>query len=135
MTYYDGQPLNWFCGLFDHYGVPQKTFFAFKAFSEIAACATRVAASCDVAGVDVLAGRNDDGSSALLIANFGVHEGALSVQVNLSAGLTLSPEVFVVDQDHALAPVATDRSKGAASPMELNLVLRKHAVVLVRFRP
>jgi hypothetical protein len=28
-AYYDGQPLALFCGLFDYYGVPQKTYYAF----------------------------------------------------------------------------------------------------------
>jgi xylan 1,4-beta-xylosidase len=45
MNYYDGQAMTWFCGLFDYYGVPQKTFYAFKAFRELLAYPERVAAT------------------------------------------------------------------------------------------
>lgn len=42
-NYYDGQPSALFCGLFDYYGVPQKTFYAFAAFNELVKHPHRVA--------------------------------------------------------------------------------------------
>lgn len=34
-TYYDGQPTNLWCGVFDRYGVPTKSYYSFCAFNEL----------------------------------------------------------------------------------------------------
>ena len=151
MNYYDGQAMTWFCGLFDYYGVPQKTFYAFKAFKELLAYPERVAASCDIPGVDVLAARSADGrSGALLIANFGAHEGKISIGIAGLAGAAAAPVIRLVDRDHNLEPlsaVATganafvagqdhlgkEQVVGEAGSGRLELLPRRHAVVLVQF--
>jgi xylan 1,4-beta-xylosidase len=148
MNYYDGQAVTWFCGLFDYYGVPQKTFYAFKAFKELLAHPERVAATCDIPGVDVMAARAADGrSGALLLANFGAHEGKLTLEV---AGAPGEAEIRLVDRDHALQPLsavasganafvagqdhfAKDQVRAEAGAGRLDLMVRRHAVVLVRF--
>ena len=151
MNYYDGQAVTWFCGLFDYYGAPQKTFYAFKAFKELLAYPERVAASCDIPGVDVLAARSADGlSGALLLANFGAHEGKISVGIAGLAGAAAAPVIRLVDRDHNLEPlsaVATganafvagqdhlgkEQVVGKSQSGRLDLLLRRHAVVLVQF--
>jgi len=148
MNYYDGQAVTWFCGLFDIYGVPQKTFYAFKAFKELLAYPERVAATCDIPGLDVLAARTADGrSGALLIANFGAYEGKVTIG---AAGLATAPDIRLIDRDHALQPLSAlaaganafvagqdhlgkDQVIGDAGTDRLELLLRRHAVVLVRF--
>ena len=34
-TYYDGQPTNLWCGIFDRFGVPTKAYYSFCAFNEL----------------------------------------------------------------------------------------------------
>jgi xylan 1,4-beta-xylosidase len=149
MNYYDAQAMTWFCGLFDYYGVPQKTFHAFKAFKEMLAYPQRVVASCDIPGVDVLAARSADGrASALLIANFGAHEGKISIGFAGLAGAA-APVIRLLDRDHNLEPlsaVATganafvvgqghlsrEQVAGESGAGRLELLLRRHAVVLVQ---
>lgn len=148
MNYYDGQAMTWFCGLFDYYGVPQKTFYAFKAFRELLRYPERVTATCEIPGVDVLAARTTGGKSgALLLANFGVHEGKVSIRLaGLPAG---NRTIHLVDRDHNLEPLSAagvgvnafvagqdHLSKGqalaAAGTETVELQLRRHAIVLVR---
>lgn len=151
MNYYDGQALTWFCGLFDYYGVPTKTFHAFHAFKELLACPERVAVTCDISGVDVLAARSADAKSGmLLIANFGAYEGRVSISADGLAGVPARPAVSLVDHDHSLQPMSAlaagtnafvagqdhlgkDQVADASGTHRLDLLLRRHAVALVRF--
>jgi len=150
MNYYDGQPMTWFCGLFDYYGAPQRTFYAFKAFNELLACPERVAASCDVPDLDVLAGRSSDGETgAALIANFGAHEGKITISLQGVPPENAQPEILMVDRDRGLEQVLSVNAAATASgtanepkanqpPAEiagnsLDLFIRRHAVCLIRF--
>lgn len=152
MTYYDGQAMTWFCGLFDYYGVPQKSFYAFKAFRELLAYPERVAATCDIPGVDVLAARATDGQNgALLLANFGAHEGKITIQIRGLAGTHATAEIRLVDRDHNLelqhaagvgvnafvagqAHLRQDQGVMAQGGDTLEVTLRRHAVCLVQMR-
>ncbi len=152
MNYYDGQAMSWFCGLFDYYGVPTKTFYAFKAFKELLGYPERVAASCDIPGLDVMAARSADGQSgALLMANFGACEGKVSIRTTGLAGGAACPVVTLLDRDHSLQPLSAlaaganafvagqghlnkdQVADAAGTTTRLDLLLRRHAVVLVRF--
>ena len=150
MNYYDGQAMSWFCGLFDYYGVPQKTFYAFKAFEELLAYPERVAATCDVEGVDVLAARSADGrSGAVLVANFGAHQGKLTIRLvgapDMAGGTST---ILLVDHDHNLEPLTAiglglnafvvgqnhlgkDQALAQTSTGTVELQLRRHAVCLI----
>ncbi len=151
MNYYDGQAMTWFCGLFDYYGVPTKTFYAFKAFKELLAYPERVAATCAIPGVDVLAARSVDGrSGALLIANCGAYEGSITVEAGGLKGVAGAPAVRLIDRDHALQPLSAvaaganafvagqdhlDKGQvtGHAGVGTLDLMLRRHAVVWLTY--
>jgi len=151
MNYYDGQAVSWFCGLFDYYGCPTKTFHAFKAFKELLAYPQRVKAACDVPGVDALAARSTDGrSGAILLANFGAHEGRLTIQAAGLAGTPAQTTIRLIDRDHALQPLSAlaaganafvagqdhlgkDQVTDTSGASTLDLMLRRHAVVLLQF--
>ncbi len=128
MNYYDAQAMTWYCGLFDYYGVPQKTFHAFKAFRELLNYPERVAVRCETPGIDVLATRSADGKSgAAMIANFSTHERNVSIR---SAGLTGHPiahRIQLIDQEHSFEPAA----ESSVGPVILSL--RQHSVVLVQW--
>jgi len=150
MNYYDAQAMTWFCGLFDYYGAPTKAFYAFKAFKEVLAWPERVATTCDLEGVDVLAARSADGESgALLIANFGAHEGKVELEA-LGLPAAAACEIMLVDGDHDLTAASAravganafvagqdhlnaDQSRADSDNQAITFVLRRHSVALVRF--
>ena len=98
-TYYDGQPMALFCGLFDTYGVPQKTFYAMKAFRSLLDYPARVSAGVDgdaalrcLAAADPATGR-----MAILISSFAGTEGPVEVQITGLPAARLSYHVAIVD--------------------------------------
>ncbi len=149
MNYYDGQAVTWFCGLFDYYGVPTRTFQAFKAFRELLAHPERVAASCGIPGVDVLAGRTADRrSGAVLIANFGAHEGRIDIGLSGLEGTAAAPDILLIDGDHALQRLSARSAAANAFVVgqdhldktqvtstgdagRMTLQLRRHSVILI----
>ena len=70
-TYYAGTTM-FFWGLFNEYGVPEKTFYAFKAFTELLGTPQRVfTVGSDHEGFTVIGGVSQDKSQAtVLISNF-----------------------------------------------------------------
>ncbi len=150
MNYYDGQAVTWFCGLFDYYGVPQKTFHTFHAFKDLLGYPQRVAASCGIPGVDVLAARATDGrSGALLIANFGAHEGKISIRMKGLPGTAGAVDIRLVDRDHSLEPrsaagtglnafvagqdhLRQDQALAEGAGDTVDVTLRRYSVCLVR---
>lgn len=90
-------------GLFNFNGVPQKTFYAFKAFRELLDTPRRVPTPPCVAGsVALCAGLNrDDTRAAVLLSNFDTADAAADLSVrglpwNGSTGF----ELRLVDADH-----------------------------------
>ncbi|WP_328803964.1 GH39 family glycosyl hydrolase [Paenibacillus glycinis] len=67
-NYYDGQPSAMWCGLFDYYGVPTKTYYAFRQFNELRHYARRAEATCSEDGVYVCAGVNGTFGEAAKLA-------------------------------------------------------------------
>jgi hypothetical protein len=65
-TYYDAQTVSRFCGLFDSFGNPQKTFYGFKAYGELYRRGLeRVEAGSGNEGVYVIANRH-----TVLVSNY-----------------------------------------------------------------
>ena len=130
--------------------VPQKTFYAFKAFRELLAYPERVAASCNTPDVDVLAARTADSrEGAVLIANFGAHEGKVSIRLDGLPGTAAGVEICLVDRDHNLEPLTAagsgvnafvagqdhlkqDQALAGTAAGTIEVMLRRHAVCLVR---
>jgi len=70
-NYYDGQPTSVYCGLFDSYGIPQKTYRAFGTFRKLTNYPVRVNAT-SAAGVDALAAFDvRKKEAAILLSKFG----------------------------------------------------------------
>ena len=131
-NYYAGDSLRW--GLFDNYGVPHKTFHAFRAFRMLLETPGRVA--CRGAdsgpGIAACAGLAPDGASAgLLVSNLSSADDAVTVTLNSPpwAGATLA-EVFAVDGEHDLDAVLRQRIAPGAATVRLDLAAP--SVVMVR---
>ncbi|MDF2668102.1 MAG: xynB 3 [Paenibacillus sp.] len=102
-NYYDGQPTALFCGLFDYHGVPQKTYYTFKAFQRMTRHSARVHTIVEekASNVVCLAGLNEDSGGAALITSYG---GNARLHTIAFDGLEGSVElrIFTVDDDHRL---------------------------------
>lgn len=105
-TYYDGQPTALFCGLFDIYGVPQKTFQAFRAYRTLTESEHRLAAnvSAEAPGIFVLAGEGPGGVRVLLSNHEGQSRQYTMDIAGLDPSTTLSPELQVLDAERDFEP-------------------------------
>lgn len=132
-NYYDGQPVALYCGLFDYYGVPQKTFRAFKAFSHMLAYPERVHAEVSssdgnlysLAAVDSKARK-----AGVLISRFrGATDECVVELAGIPAGDRVRCEVLILDKDRDLEPMMC-----AVNPADptLRVLLRKHSVALIK---
>lgn len=133
VNYYDAQPFTLFCGLFDYYGCPQKTYYAFKAFRRMLDYPQRVKSVVaeentklySLAATDVERKR-----AALLVSNFGGSDGECLLQMR---GLRVDPgavcRVSMLDSDHNLDLVSTDTLDPADGG--IRVLLRRHSVALV----
>ena len=133
-NYYDGQPLALYCGLFDYYGVPQKTFRAFKAFSQMLGYPDRtraVAESSDGNLYALAAADPEAGKAAVLISRFrGATDECVVELAGIPAAGDMHCEVLVVDKDRDLEPMTECRLD--PSDPTLRILLRKHSVVLIK---
>lgn len=131
-NYYDGQPSALYCGIFDYYGVPQKTFHAFKAFSQMLDYPMRVKSTVsDEAGsLYALAATNPgDLTSAILVSNFGAPGGSYSIDMSNLPKERSVCRVYMVDRDHNLELLKTETIATGSAAIEV--LLRKHAVALI----
>lgn len=131
-TYYDGQPGEWFCGLFDNYGVPQKPYYGFKAFTELVQCGRKVHVELDPKKLYCCAARGEEGDGAVVVSN--MSDNPVANRLRLSglpaAGYTI--EQYLLDNEHDLAKVITVTGTGEA--LELSYEMAGHSVVLYRVR-
>jgi hypothetical protein len=133
-NYYDGQPSALYCGLFDYYGVPQKTYHAFKAFRQMLNYPVRVKAvvSDQTESLYSLAAVNPETSqAAVLMSNF---DGKWSEYATLDLhNLPIEQDseyrVYLLDQDHNLELVETGPI--TTPDPTIPVLLRRHAVALV----
>jgi|GEM_PF-3134135 len=130
-NYYDGQPHSDFCGLFDTFTVPQKTFYAFKMFQEMTAYPERVAAE-GRNGVECLAAVDRTRQRAgILLAKFGGHWLNHPVKLHNFPAEINYYELLMVDQDHQMETVQRGR---IGAETEIIVPLREYAVAMLRFR-
>lgn len=138
-NYYDGQPSALFCGLFDYYGVPQKTFYAFVAFNELVKHPYRVAVTVGggtaaAQNVYACAGTNDSGQIALLISNPKEKPARCKVIVEgCKAGM--SSTLSRLDADHDFQPAETvfmSLENDGAGAGSLEVEMPGYGVVLIR---
>ncbi|MBN1247781.1 MAG: hypothetical protein JXC32_08990 [Anaerolineae bacterium] len=145
-TYYDGQPSSLYCGIFDYYGVPQKAFYAFKAFNQLCSYSGRLETTVmpeDSALQCLAAGKPKDEEAAILIARFAPPSGAAPCPgsaethdlkiLGLRRGLNLTYTVHLIDRHRCFDPVAS----GTLDPSDptAHLVLGPCAVALITLTP
>lgn len=134
-AYYDGQPSTLFCGLFDYYGVPQKTFYAMKAFHELLAYPSRVRASVagESNGLTCLGAADPaTGEAAILLTRFGGGASPVEVRIDgIPEGADLTYTVTLVDRNSTYAQIERGplERHGTAT---LTTVLDSHAIALVK---
>lgn len=106
-NYYDGQPTALFCGLFDYHGVPQKTYYAFKAFSEFAKMEKRLECQwTEEEGLGCLAAEAKDGSIHLLLSHFHPEDRQVELCLEGASGKGSRYEVKAVDAKRNLEAIA-----------------------------
>jgi xylan 1,4-beta-xylosidase len=108
MNYYDAQPHSLWCGLFDQFGVPQKTYRVFQAFGMLRSTPERLRldAGEEDSRVAALAAGSPDGESLTVLLAREEREGEESVQLRLAGPRTYECCKYqVVDCEHDLAPL------------------------------
>ena len=132
-TYYDGQPMALFCGLFDYYGVRQKAFYAIRAFRQLLDYPGRVHAeiSGGDAGLRCLAAADPfTGETAVLLSRFGGEPGPVDVRFDgLPSDADLTYSVVMVDGESTYAQVERGYLGHGVSAVTTHL--DHHAVALV----
>ena len=131
-NYYSGDTKSF--GLFNPYGVPKKTFHAFRAFTMLLETPERVSvAGADVEGLTACAGVDrEKGTATLMVVNRSPSPREVEVLVRTGAP---SPGAFValiLDGRNDLRPVAEGRLAAGESPRLPPLP--PHGVYVLRFR-
>jgi xylan 1,4-beta-xylosidase len=120
-------------GLFDRYGVPARTYYAFRAFRMLMETPVRIQATGTDAGhFYVCAGTNSDGSRVgILISNFDSRDGNFALKVHhlpWNGGTRL--EEFRVGTNSSLEKVRAETIQQMDTPLDISL--KSPAVCLVR---
>ena len=122
-------------GLFDRYGSPHKSYYAFKAFRALLDTPLRLDATSDMPDLAVAAGTNRarDAVAALVVRRGGDAPATTLRLQNLPwAGATVY-EVVTVDAGHDLQPNGSGILPAGTTRLELSL--KAPAVALVRLTP
>ena len=124
-AYYDGQPfMNW-CGLWDSFGIPQKTFYTFKAYGELyKSNRERVLVDGSTDGIFSIANK-----SMVMLANFRGGGDYELVLKNPPEGCKKT-EIYILDDNSDLALLRSEELKGETTPVKLQL--GKHTVILIK---
>ncbi|MEA2025297.1 MAG: hypothetical protein U9O18_01265 [Chloroflexota bacterium] len=134
-NYYDGQPSALFCGLFDPYGVPQKTFYAFKAFRALCDAGARVEATVgsEAAGLFAGAAARPGGEGVALISNVSGPSREYRIHLDgLATGTRYDGEIYRIDAEHDLDRVGTIQLDPATPT--LDLAIAADSGLLLRLR-
>ena len=133
-NYYDGQPSAWFCGLFDYYGVPQKTYYAFKAFKQLLQCENKVESMIrpNNTGLYCCAAISEKGEEAnILISNFLAENREYNIRIS---GLKNTGKYIIelhrVDEERDLELTVSQIVESHTT--EVRMFLEKHSVVLLK---
>ena len=132
LNYYDAQPSS-FWSFFNCYGVPQKAYYAFRAFKELHDRGNRVETTVaeGIDGLYCLGAMDDEGrEAAVLLSSFDAAEKEYSIGFRLPAGKSKSSvEVRVIDSDHMYDEIGTHALE---SDGVLKLEIKPHTVLLLK---
>ncbi len=88
----------------------QKTFYAMKAFAELAHCRTRVASLCDTGNIHVAAAMDTTGNKRILLSDF--ETACEEISVELKDADPAGFKIYLLDGEHDLEPVLPVVEKG-----------------------
>ncbi|MFA7237818.1 MAG: hypothetical protein WC058_13220 [Phycisphaeraceae bacterium] len=136
-NYYDGSPSSPLCGLFDIYGVPQKTFSAFRAFETMLGYPERLRVTLHNSPIRCLAAIDRPRNKAAVLLskyvnneyskNDGRYTGEKFEFLNLPAGMDVR-QILILDCDRDLQPVRIDQvCKAPPTAVEMS----DHSVALL----
>lgn len=122
-------------GLFNEFGMPQKNYFALRAFHELLQTPVRVRSSGSVRGkLAVAAGMDGDGkTAAVLISNFADSRSDVRLELqHLTWAGGTTCELWMVDATHSFNLVKTETLQPSKTVVEFRLP--KPAVALIKLR-
>ncbi|WP_159457742.1 GH39 family glycosyl hydrolase [Virgibacillus dakarensis] len=121
-NYFDGQPSAKFCGLFNYYGVPQKTFYAFEAFQHLCQFPLRIDTAVDnsINGIYCCGGKNEQDEVAILISNFRGQGRLYSIKMeNFIDDSNRVCQKYMLDDNYDLELVHTCKASQIKDDMEI----------------
>jgi len=130
-NYYDGQPFSVWCGLFDYYGVPTKTYHAFRLFNDLCHHSQRLHVHLDDEGVYACAGRNTAGEMAVLLSRYRGPSGIGKVVIRNALPGEWLVEQYRIDED-CDGQLISELEVGDSQPFQLPLPA--FSVVYLKFR-
>ncbi|TNJ66954.1 hypothetical protein FE784_07060 [Paenibacillus hemerocallicola] len=139
-NYYDGQPHELFSGLFDAYGIPQKTYRVFEQFQLMCAYGKRVGLAIgeSAAGLYGFGVSSDDGAEmAMWISNFCGESRQYSIEVvggggsaAHAAGTSWRTECRLLDAERNFDSPAVIAGEDGA----VEVFLPRHSVMVLRWK-
>ena len=131
-NFYDGQPLSYF-SLFNAYGVPQKNYYAFRAFAELLETPHRVRIEgTNNSNLRAAAGISPDGKMGVLLANF--QDASTPVTLNFHALPLENYHVMQTWTDKERTFAAAPASTLNAKTPTIELSMPPYSVALVSLK-
>ncbi len=131
-AYYDGQTTNYWCGVFDFFGVPQKTFYTFKAFNTLYRLGTEVETICpkfeNSKYTYALAATDGNKTNILLSRHLGESE-FVDVEIKGLRDGKKKAEIYLLNDENDLAKIRTEIYNG--NDVVQTLYLERNSVILI----
>jgi len=132
-NFYDAAPSSYW-SMFNVYGVPQKNYYAFKAFKELCINSERVLTelSCEIRGLYCCCGTDKSkNEAAILISNFNAESREYTIRLdNLPLMVTHICQTYLLDKGHNLELVTSEEVIMPCG--EITKYIEKHSVVLFK---
>jgi xylan 1,4-beta-xylosidase len=123
-------------GLFDRFGTPKKTFYAFKAFAELRTTPVRLSVLPPTSNqISIGAGVDEDKTQiSILVANTKASDESLQIQLNnLPWSSAVQYQASLLNHDKDL--ISVEEGEVSNGQIVLQNVLETPSVVLVRLNP
>jgi xylan 1,4-beta-xylosidase len=134
LNFYDAAPSSWW-SFFNCYGVPQKAYYAFKAFKQLYDLQNRVetAVANGIGGLYCLGAAGSDGESgAVLLANFNAPEGDYTIEMKLPEGKAgATAEAFAIDHECAFTSAG---SFALEKSMQITRRMKPYSVLFLKIK-
>lgn len=125
-TYYDSQPTNLWCGIFDRYGVPTKSYYAFCAFDELYKLGNAVQMSGPLDGLYYASAKDND-KLCILVSRYLSSSDNTEIILN---NLPYKNAVYTVRRTDKMY-TDSEAEKGTVNDNRIELFLPENGFVLV----